>query len=176
MVNPPWRVCGTGADAQGVKALLNELPQEERGSRKFPLQLPLHSAFHTSLMDQTSQQAFADLTDLTFRAPDVPLIDGRGQVFQPLSANPDSLRAYTLGHQVTQVYDYTESLKSALHHLAPDVVILLGPGNSLGGPSARIVIWDGWRGWRNREAFDTEQQQDPFLLSFGVSLQRRLIA
>jgi hypothetical protein len=86
------------------------------------------------------------------------------------------LASYTLGHQVTEPYDFTKSLRTALRHLGPEVVVLLGPGNSLGGPSARILVWEGWRGWRDRDAFDEAQTEDPFLLSFGVSLQRRLIA
>jgi [acyl-carrier-protein] S-malonyltransferase len=165
-----------GADSAGVKALLKALPQEERGPRKFPLQLPLHSAFHTPLMTDTSARAFQDLADLRFQAPAVPLVDGRGWVFRPHASAPEDLADYTLGHQVTEPYDFTASLRTALRYLGPEVVILLGPGNSLGGPSARILVWEGWSGWRDRSAFDEAQHEDPFLLSFGVSLQRRLLA
>lgn len=165
-----------GADASGVKALLTALPKEERGPRKFPLQLPLHSAFHTPLMAETSARAFQELGDLDFRPPTVPLVDGRGWVFRPHASDPQGLAEYTLGHQVTEPYHFTTSLRTALRYLAPDVVILLGPGNSLGGPSARIVVWEGWKGWKNRDDFDEAQREDPYLLSFGVSLQRRLLA
>ena len=165
-----------GADKPGVKALLDALPTEERGPRTFPLQLPLHSAFHTPLMGETSLRAFEELGDLNFRPPQLPLIDGRGSVFRPHTTDPDVLASYTLGHQVTEPYDYTNSLRTAMRHLGPDAIILLGPGNSLGGPTARIIVWEGWRGWRDREAFDGAQPEDPFLLSFGVSLQRRLLA
>jgi malonyl CoA-acyl carrier protein transacylase len=164
-----------GADAPTVKELLSKLPKEQRGPRTFPLQLPLHSAFHTPLMQETSNLAFEELHDLRFQAPKVPLIDGRGYVYRPYSAKPEDLHSYTLGHQVTEPYDFTKSLRSALRYLGPDVVILLGPGNSLGGPSARIVVWEGWKGWKEREAFDKAQQEHPFLLSFGVSLQRRML-
>lgn len=164
-----------GADATGLRFLQSRLPPIETSTRTFPLQLPLHSAFHTPLMQATSERAFVELGDLGFRAPEVPLVDGRGFVFRPRWADPRELRDYTLGHQVVLPYDFTTGLTAALHHVAPDVVIVLGPGNSLGGPVARILVQAAWRDVRTREAWSTWQADDPLLLSFGVAPQRRML-
>ena len=164
-----------GADSAGLAALRRHLAPLEVGTRTFPIQLPLHSAFHTPLLDATSDRARADLDHLAFSAPDVPLIDGRGQVFRPRWASPDDLADYTLGHQVVDVYDLALSVRTALHHCGPDVVVTLGPGNALGGPIARMLVQEGWRGHRTREAFDAAQRTDPLLRSFGVRPQRALL-
>ena len=162
-----------GADRPGVKALLAALPPDTRGGRTFPVQLPLHSAFHTSLMAATSDRAFGDLGGLGIRPPSVPLVDGRGFVFRPLWTDPIALRDYTLGHQVVAPFDFTTAVHTALQHCAPDVVIALGPGNALGGPLARILVEVGWRGMQTRADFDALQASDaPVLLSFGVTAQR----
>ena len=162
-----------GADSEGARVLEERLPKLTRGERTFPVRLPLHSAFHTPLLEPTSARAREDLAHLGFRAPDVPLIDGRGMVFRPRWADPEALRDYTLGHQVTRPFDFHRALVTALHHTGPDVIVLLGPGNSLGGPSSRILLWEGWGGCRTREQLDARQATDPLLLSFGVSLQRQ---
>jgi acyl transferase domain-containing protein len=165
-----------GADAIGIKRLLQLLPPVERGSRTFPMQLPLHSAFHTSLMSETSERARAELGDLDVTAPRVPLIDGRGLVHRPRWARPSDLLDYTLGHQVVRTYDFTLAVRAALRHAAPDVVIALGPGNSLGGPLARILAAEGWRGARGRQGFEAVQAAGPPLLSsFGLPPQRRTL-
>ncbi|MEZ4316114.1 MAG: ACP S-malonyltransferase [Myxococcota bacterium] len=162
-----------GADTAGVKALLEALPPDVRGDRTFPIQLPLHSAFHTSLMADTSARALQELGGLGFQAPDVPLVDGRGFVFRPHWADPRALRDYTLGHQVVAPFDFTTAVHTALQHCAPDLVVALGPGNALGGPLARILVEAGWRGIQSRADFDAVQASDhPMLLSFGVTKQR----
>lgn len=164
-------------DEPGVRALLEHLPRVERGSRTFPTRLPMHSAFHTPLLADTAARAQADLASLRFRAPGVPLIDGSGTIARPGWADPEALRDYTLGAQVTTPYDFALGVHTALHYCGPDVVILLGPGNGLGGAVARLLITLGWRGARDRASFDAIQaSDDPMLLSFGVRPQRaRLI-
>ncbi len=163
-----------GASADGVRALLGALPQVTRGQRTFPTQLPLHSAFHTPLMDDTSRRARIELADLRFRRPQVPLVDGRGFVFRPAWADPLALADYTLGHQVVAPFDLATAVRTGLHHCAPDLMVALGPGNSLGGPLAGMLTRDGWGGVADRAGFDAAQASDaPRLLSFGVSLQRR---
>jgi malonyl CoA-acyl carrier protein transacylase len=162
-----------GGDRPGVKALLEALPPQKRGDRTFPTQLPMHSAFHTSLMNETSDKALQALDDLNYRRPDVPLIDGRGVVHRPHTASLSALREYTLGHQVTRPFDYTTAVESALTHCAPDVVVLLGPGNSLGGPTAQVVVSKHWFGVGQRQDLrSTTPEQTHRLLSFGVAKQR----
>ncbi len=162
-----------GADDAGAKALLERLPVEQRGERTFPARLPLHSAFHTPVMEPTSQRAFDELADLGFHAPEVPLVDGLGRMHRPRTANPNALRSYTLGAQVTDTYDFALSLRTSMSLLGPDVVVLLGPGNALGGPVAATLVQMGWRGMRSRADFDAVQSSDhPVLLSFGIEPQR----
>ncbi len=165
-----------GADEAGCRALMASLPPVERGGRTFPTLLPLHSAFHTPLLQSASDRARDDLAHLGWRDPVVDLVDGRGHVHRPHSTAPDALAAYTLGHQVVAPYNLTVALRTALQHCAPDVVVALGPGNSLGGPIARALVTAGWRGLRTRDDFDRAQASDePALLAFGVSLQRPLL-
>ena len=80
-----------------------------------------------------------------------------------------------LDHQVVRPYHFTKSIVTALHATAPDVVVVLGPGNSLGGPLARILVGDGWGGPRTKEDFEAQQRAAPTLLSFGVSKQRAVL-
>lgn len=165
-----------GADEAGLAFLKARLPAETRGARTFPAQLPLHSAFHTALLAGASERAQADLAWLPFQAPRVPLVDGRGQIFRPHSADPEALRSYTLGHQVVRPYDFAMSLQVACEHTAPDVIVLLGPGNPLGGPVAATLVHTGWRAMRTRADFEAQQQGElPLLLSFGVEEQRQIL-
>lgn len=163
-------------DADGVKQLLAKLPPVARGDRTFPLQLPLHSAFHTPLLQETSERARAELADLPFRAPDVDLVDGRGRIFRPRSADPAELWDYTLGHQVVEPYDFTTSVITALHRTGADTVVALGPGNPLGGPLARILVEARWRGARTKADFERINAAEPLLRSFGMPVQRRELA
>lgn len=165
-----------GGDAAGVKLLMERLPPIVTEVRTFPLQLPMHSAFHTPVLEPTSARARVELGDLAVRPPDVALIDGRGGIHRPRWADPAALLDYTLGHQVVQPYDLTTAVRTALRHTGADVVIALGPGNSLGGPLARILVQEGWGGPRDKAAFEARQASDrPLLLSFGVAAQRAVL-
>ncbi|MBA2321047.1 MAG: ACP S-malonyltransferase [Deltaproteobacteria bacterium] len=161
-----------GADDAGLKMLLAALPKIDAGARTFPLQLPLHSAFHTPLLAPTRDRAVEALADLGWRPPEVPLTDGRGYTFRPFSADPRALRDYTLDHQVVETFDLGAAVHSALAFCAPDVVVALGPGNPLGGPLARILVQSGYFGLRTRADFEARQAADPVLLSFGLGPQR----
>lgn len=157
-----------------VDNLKAALPPVERGSRTFPVQLPLHSAFHTPLMAATSDVAARDLADLDFRSPTVSLFDGRGYRFAPGWADPAALADYTLGHQVVAPFDFTAAVRAGLRHTGADVVVALGPGNALGGPLASILVNEGWGGSLTRSDLDDRQRDgEPLLLSFGVPPQRR---
>ncbi len=162
-----------GGTEEGLAHLIATLPPIERGGRTFPFRLPLHSAFHTPLLADTAARAQADLADLEFRPPVVPLVDGHGFIHRPRWASPERLWAYTLGPQVVEPFDLQLAVRVALHHLAPDVVIALGPGNGLGGPLAQMLVADGYAGVRDRAAFEARQTSDaPLLLAFGVADQR----
>jgi [acyl-carrier-protein] S-malonyltransferase len=164
-----------GADEAGARALTQLLPPEQRGPRPFPARLPLHSAFHTPLLQPTSDRARAELAHLAFQRPRVPLIDSTGHNHRPLSADPEALRRYTLGAQVVEPFDFSLAVRAALYHTAPDVVILLGPGNSLGAPVASVLVQAGWHGQRTRAQFEAAQRSSPYLLAFGREEQRALL-
>ncbi len=160
-----------GSDA-AVAAALKTLPPRKIGDRDAPFQLPLHSAFHTPLLTDTSRRAFADLADLDWRAPHVPLVDGRGALFRPREADPAMLRDYTLGTQVVEPYDFTASVRVALREYAPDAIVLLGPGGNLGGATAQALIAEGWRGLHGKQDFTALQAERPFVLSMARPEQR----
>lgn len=161
-----------GADEAGCRHLLDTLPKIERGSRTFPARLPLHCAFHTPLMAEMAQHGRAVLGDLAVRTPAVPLTDGHGRTWRPRWASPAGLWEWTLGAQVVEAYDFGLSLRAALRHCGPDIVIALGPGNSLGAPIASVLVAEGWGGVRSRADLDARQADDPAILSFGVTKQR----
>ena len=163
-----------GTDA-ALKAATDALPRIEGRGVAFPLRLPLHSAFHTPLLQPARDRAAADLADLAWTAPHTPLIDGRGQRWRPAFTDRAALAAYTLGHQVTRPYDFTAMVVAALGELAPDVIILPGPGSNLGGALGQVLVALGWQGLRSRDDFQSRQADDPFLLAMGRPEQRSLV-
>lgn len=163
-----------GTDA-ALAAAMAALPAVTLGSTPFPMRLPLHSAFHTPLMTQTSVNALASLADLGFDAPRLPLVDGAGRVWRPRAADPDALRAYTLGEQVVAAFDLGLAIRVALREYAPELIVLAGPGSNLGGAIAQTLIAEGWAGIRSREDFLERQSNNPVLLSMGRPDQRALV-
>jgi acyl transferase domain-containing protein len=163
---------GTEEALEKATAVLEPI---ERGAHTFPIRLPLHSAFHTPLMESTSTQACDDLSALGWKAPRVTLIDGLGRAFRPHSADPQRIRDYTLGAQVTQTFDLSLAIKTALRTVAPDVVILPGPGSNLGSAVAQSMIEEGWAGITSRDDFVNRQNNDPILLSMRWPDQRKRV-
>ncbi len=161
-----------GGTAMALAAAREALGEETRGSITYPLRLPLHSAFHTALLRGARGRAQTELTGLQWRRPSIPLIDGQGQSWRPLHASPGALRDYTLGHQITEPFDFTAMVRTALGDYGPDVVILPGPGGSLGSAIAQVMIEMGWRGLRSRDAFLARQATDPVLISMSRPDQR----
>jgi [acyl-carrier-protein] S-malonyltransferase len=160
-----------GANKPAIAALLKELPKVD----DYPFQLINHAAFHTPLLNSTSERAFSLLSPDLFHKPQIPLIDGRGAVWQPYSTNTDELCRYTLGHQVVAEYDFTKAITVALKEFAPDQLILLGPGSSLGGSIGQILIENNWLGLQNKEQFTKRQTENPMLLAMGRPEQRPLV-
>jgi acyl transferase domain-containing protein len=165
-----------GGSAAASATAMRALPPRKVGARDAPMQLPLHSAFHTPLMAEASARAQRDLADLRFTAPAVPLVDGRGVVYRPRHADARALHAYTLGEQVTAPYDFTASVRVALREYAPDALVLLGPGGTLGGPVAQAMIAEGWRGLRAKSDFDAVQAGPaPIVLDMARQAQRERV-
>lgn len=155
-----------GGSAPALAAAVERLPKETRGAHSYPLKLPLHSAFHTPLLRGTAGTARTDLADLPWRAPTIPLIDGTGRSWRPLHTHTGELSAWTLGAQITDTFDFTAMITAALGEYGPDVVVLPGPGEGLGGAVAQVMVSLGWRGLRDRNDFRDAQRSDtPVLLS-----------
>jgi [acyl-carrier-protein] S-malonyltransferase len=161
-----------GVDAEGLAHARRVLPPIDRGGLRYPLQLPLHSAFHTPLMAATGERARADLADLAIRAPAITLIGGDGVVHRPW-ASPEALRAYTLGRQLVEPFDFERAIATALGELGPDVIVLPGPGDSLGSAVAQILIARRWRGLADRADFLAAQASErPIVLAMSRPEQR----
>ena len=160
-------------EGEGLRTLM-DLPPVKRGTRSYPLKLPLHSAFHSPVMRGTSERALGELADLALHSPGVPLVDGTGRVHQPW-ASADDLLSYTLVEQVLEPYDFTASVRSAMGEFAPDAVLLPGPGDTLGAPVAQALISCGWRGLRDKQDFfDAQSGPRPVVLSMAREDQRAL--
>lgn len=152
-----------GGNQKALDVLLKKLPKNEN----YPFQLINHAAFHTPLLQQTSEKAFQILSKDLFLKPQLPLIDGRGHIWQNYATDLDELYQYTLDHQVVQVYDFTKAITVALKEFAPDKLILLGPGNTLGGSIGQILIENKWLNIESKVDFSERQKSNPFLISMG---------
>ncbi|MDQ2090811.1 ACP S-malonyltransferase [Marimonas arenosa] len=141
---------------------------------RFPMRLANHAAFHTALQKPVAEEARETLTSDFFSQPVLPLIDGRGAIWWPHACDTDRLHAYTLGHQVTEAYDFTRAIQVAAREFAPDLFILTGPGDTLGGAVAQSLIQGGWRGMTGKADFQRLTAQTPMILSMGREDQRRL--
>jgi [acyl-carrier-protein] S-malonyltransferase len=165
-----------GADEAGLLRAREALPPVERGGVRYPLPLPLHSAFHTPLMAMTSERARAELADLAIRSPAITLVGGDGTVYRPW-ADPAAILGYTLGPQIVEPFDFERAVATAVGELGPDAVVLPGPADNLGGAVAQILIARGWRGLRDRRDFREAQAGDrPLVLAMSRPEQRARVA
>lgn len=160
-----------GANKAGVSELLKELPKVEN----YPFQLINHAAFHTPLLTDTSEKAMRTISPAIFRKPQIPLIDGEGHIWQPYSTDLEALYHYTLGAQVVEPYDFSEAITVALKEFAPDSLILLGPGSSLGGSVGQTLIENDWYHLKDKSQFTSMQAKKPFVLAMGRPEQRPLV-
>ena len=142
---------------------------------QFPMVLQNHAAFHTSLQGPVSKRGLETFSPTDFQKPKVPMIDGRGKIWIDGIVDRSALHAYTFGHQVTEPYDFTRAIEVGMREFAPDCLILLGPGGTLGGAIAQSLIGIDWQGLTSRADFDARQADDPILLSMGRSEQRKLV-
>ncbi|MBZ0128356.1 MAG: ACP S-malonyltransferase [Rhodobacteraceae bacterium] len=145
------------------------LPQAQG---RFPMRLANHAAFHSPLQAPVSDQGRAALPASLFAGPKIPLIDGRGHIWWPHTTDPAALWTYTLGHQVVMPYDFTGAMRTGLREFAPDVVIILGPGRTLGGAVAQSLIACDWQGSTSRADFQTRNLDAPLVLLMGLDAQR----
>jgi [acyl-carrier-protein] S-malonyltransferase len=162
-------LAGTG---KALETLLAEAPPTPA---RDPLRLVNHGPFHTPLMKGSSERAL-DLPAEWIGGPDVPMIDGRGHIWRPYASNAEALRRYTFGTQILEPYDFTRAMQVAVKEYAPDRIILLGPGDTLGGAIAQALIAIEWRGMRSKADFQAAQASEaPILLAMGREEQRALV-
>ena len=154
-------LAGTNA---GVARLLKELPPVKLGSTSYPFRLAQHGPYHTALARGVAARAREQLARLAFHAPTCALVDGRGVRFTPQASDVDALKAYTLGAQVDTPYDFTASVRVALREYAPERLVLPGPGSTLGGVCAQVLIQERWHGLTCKADFEAAQASPAPLL------------
>lgn len=154
---------------KGLLELEQRLPKIDD---TYPMRLFNHAAFHTPLLNDVSLKAKQMMSDKLFSKPRIPLIDGRGHVWQPYSSDLSQLWDYTLGEQVTETYDFSAAIEVALKEFAPDKLILLGPGGTLGGAIGQCISAHKWQDMTNKNDFVNRQKTDPYLLAMGLEEQR----
>ncbi len=160
-------------DEAGLAALLAEAPPTPG---RDPMRLVNHGPFHTPMMQGSSDRATATLPTEWFSAPAVPMIDGRGHIWRRFASNASALWRYTFVTQVLETYDFTRAIQTAVREHAPDRIILLGPGDTLGGAIAQALISIGWRGLTSKSDFQEMQvSSEPILLSMGREEQRAAV-
>ncbi|MEM6819123.1 MAG: ACP S-malonyltransferase [Pseudomonadota bacterium] len=153
----------------GLKRFEETQPQLQD---RFPMRLPNHAAFHTSLQAPVAEAGQHALRDVDFAQPTKPMVDGRGHTWWPNATDADALLDYTLGHQVTEPYDFTAAVQAAAKEFAPDLFIITGPGATLGGAVAQSLILCQWRGMTSKADFQDLQRTAPVVASMGMADQR----
>ena len=152
--------------SDGIDSIAGRLPPVRVAERAYPLRLASGDAWHTPLRAAAANRAADRLGDLRWDRPNVTLVDGRGVRFTPWSTDPAALAEVSLRGQGADTYDFASSLRVALREYAPDVVLLPGPGGSLGAACAQIAVSEGYRGIRSRAEFEaTQASSSPLLLS-----------
>lgn len=152
--------------ATGITNVAEKLPPVEIGSLRFPLRPVMQEAWHTPLRAATAARAAERLSGLTWSAPNVTLVDGRGARFTPWSTDPAELAHHTISEQPMSTYDFALSLRVALREYAPEVILLPGPGASLGEVCAQAIVAEGYRDNRSRAELEaTQASATPVLLS-----------
>jgi hypothetical protein len=139
------------------------------------MRLANHGPFHTSLMQESSDRAAASLDAGWFQAPTVPMVDGRGHIWRPFASGGAALWRYTFTTQILETYDFTRAIQVAVKEFAPDRIILLGPGDTLGGAIAQSLIAIEWQGLKSKTDFLERQSRDPLLLAMGRDGQREAV-
>lgn len=152
--------------AGAVERVGTSLPPVTMGGRSYPLRLASADAWHTPLRARSAAGAAARLGDLGWERPKVTIVDGRGVRFTPLSTDPSHLAEQSLVGLAEAPYDFARAFRVALREYAPDVVLLPGPGATLGTACAQLIVAEGYRGIRSRTELEAVQAgPSPLLLS-----------
>ena len=156
-------IAGTAGAVERVGAAL---PPVTMGGRSYPLRLASADAWHTPLRARSAADAATRLGELHWERPRVTIVDGRGVRFTPLSADPARLAEQSLVGHAEAPYDFARAFRVAMREYAPDVVLLPGPGATLGTACAQLIVAEGYRGIRSRTELEAVQAgPSPLLLS-----------
>ena len=158
-------------DEAGLSAFEEAVPQI---NDRFPMRLANHAGFHTALQAPVAAEGRKRLQATMLTQPQVPLVDGRGAIWQPGASDLSALWDYTLGHQVVEPYDFTRAVQTAAQEFAPDLFIVTGPGTTLGGAVAQSLVHQNWRSLSDKADFKRHQTASPLLISMGDAAQRDL--
>lgn len=158
---------------EGLAELERDLPSLPG---RAPIRLAGHGPFHTPLMRESSRRALADLPLAWFAQPQLPLVDGQGRIWRPHSSSPGAIYDYTFTTQILEPYDFTLSLSVALKEFAPNRIVLLGPGETMGGAIGQVLVARQWLGLTSKAAFVERQNADPFLVAMNRAEQRERVA
>lgn len=161
-----------GGNQAGLKALEARLPKVQD---TYPMRLFNHGAFHTPLLTDIAARARTQLNQSLFAKPKLPMIDGQGRIWQPHSTDLHALYHYTLDTQVVVPYDYSKAIEVSIKEFAPDRLIILGPGATLGGATAQCLIRHRWRDLSSKAEFIARQKTDPLILAMGLPDQRKWV-
>lgn len=156
------------ADDAGLKFLADRLPKDDR----FPMRLMHHAAFHSPLLAHIVDEARHINSVQDFGSGMIPAIDGHGRIWSPQAFDRHAIYDYTLGAQLTDTYDFTRAVQVAAAEFAPDTIIVLGPGTTLGAPVIQSLIASGWRGLSGKADFQSRQSENPIIVSMGMAEQR----
>lgn len=157
--------------ANGLKQFEKEIEKIDN----YPIRLVNHGAFHTPMLRGISNNALEQLPAVMFNKPSVPLIDGNGKVWSPYATDTKALHQYTLDNQVCDPYYFNRAVDVAIKEFAPDVFIVLGPGNSLSSSVAQRLIELNWQGINSKSAFIERQKNNPIIIAMGMPAQRQLV-
>ena len=161
-----------GGNKVGLAALANALPPIDD---RYPMNLFNHAAFHTPLLTEIANTAQRLLSVELFSQPNLPMIDGLGNIWQPYSTDLNRLYHYTLDTQVIAPYYFSDAIEVAIKEFSPDKLIILGPGATLGGAVAQCLVKHQWQGITDKASFISRQKSEPFILSMGIQDQRNLV-
>lgn len=161
-----------GGNEAALKMLSAQLPEIEN---RYPMRLFNHAAFHTPLMQEIALKGQLQLPISMFNAPEIPLVDGEGTIWQPHSTSVAQLYHYTLDTQVKEIYNFSKAIEVSLKEFAPEVLIITGPGATLGGAVAQTLIAHNWYGLSDKASFVERQKADPVILAMGLEAQRKIV-
>jgi malonyl CoA-acyl carrier protein transacylase len=159
-----------GGNEAGLREIEKRLPVL---AEKYPMKLFNHAAFHTPLLTEIASKAQQLLPNSLFETPALPLIDGQGKIWQPHSTNLEALYQYTLGKQVVEPYNFSKAIEVALKEFAPDNLIILGPGATLGGAVGQCLVQHKWQNIESKKDFIETQKHQPLVLAMGMPEQRK---